>query len=248
MRNTGLLAMVLFIVFVLSSCATGFIPSEEETGAYVQFSGTTETDDYTVTVVGNYEHGMLANHLTLIVRNNGTIPVLVDLNKSAYVGIQSSQRMIDGETRVLYSNLSQPLFTVAPNSSLTRDLYDPNQIGFAGNSSGNESINPRVSVCLTIEGKDQYLDLVLKAPERKTGEVIGSVEFSTIKIYPLFIGSTTSAIIRAAKKEAVKKYGEGVHVENIQYEVNWNPLSLLLYFDAFGFVKNISGTADVVRY
>lgn len=45
MRNTGLLAMVLFIVFVLSSCATGFIPSEEETGAYVQFSGTTETDD-----------------------------------------------------------------------------------------------------------------------------------------------------------------------------------------------------------
>ena len=58
MRNTGLLAMVLFVVFVLSSCATGFIPSEEETGAYVQFSGTTETDDYTVTVVGNYEHGM----------------------------------------------------------------------------------------------------------------------------------------------------------------------------------------------
>ena len=248
MKRIGLLVMVVCIVLAMSSCATGLIPSEEDTGETVQFSGTTETDDYTVTVVGDYAHGVLANHLTLIVRNNGTIPIIVDLNKSAYVGIQSSQRMVDGETRVLYSNLSQPLFTVAPNSSLVRDLYDPNQVGFAGNSSGNDSINPRVSVCLTVDGKDQYLDLVLKAPERKTGEVIGSVEFSSIKIYPLFIGSTTSAIIRAAKKEAVKQFGEGVHVENIQYEVNWNPLSLLLYFDAFGFVKNISGTADVVRY
>lgn len=156
--------------------------------------------------------------------------------------------MVDGETRVIHSSMSQPLFTVAPNSYMVRYLFNSNQSGFIGNNGDIKELNPRVSMCITVNGEDKYCEIVLDK-EEDDHEVIGTVDFWSMRIYPLFIpfGSTTDAIIRTAKKAAIKEYGEGVTVENIQYELNWNPLSLLFYCDLLGIVKNIKGTADVVR-
>ena len=253
MKRNWAIFLCILLMLMISSCATGYIPSEdyEEEDDMISFEGSFENDDFTIAVSANYEDGIVAKYLVLTVNNRGNVPIIVDLNKSAYVGVMSSQRMIDGETRVINSNLAQPLFTVAPKSFLTRMLFDSSQSGFLGNSGDLNVLNPRVSLCLTIDGKDQFFDIELKKPvkieQTETKEVIGQVEFSTIKLYPLFIGSNSKAAIKEAKKEAVKKFGEGVKVENIRYEANWNPLSLLLYFDALGQFRNIKGTADVVR-
>ena len=246
MKRNWAIVLCIFLMLMISSCTTGYILNEESEDGEIYFEGKVETEDYTVIVGANYEDGEIARFLALRVLNNGNIPIVVDLNKSAYVGAMSSQRMVDGETRVINANLAQPLFSVAPKSMLTRSLYDTSQIGFYGNTSEYSGLNPRVSLCLTIDGKDQYCDIELSKPT-STREKTRTVEFSTFKIYPLFIGSNSKAAVKAAKAEAEKQFGKGVSVENIRYEANWNPLSLLLYFDMLGQFRDIKGTADVVR-
>jgi hypothetical protein len=54
-------------------------------------------------------------------------------------------------------------------------------------------------------------------------------------------------LLEQAKKEAEKKYGNNIELTNIEYEGNWSPASILLYFSMLGFVEKASITADVIQ-
>lgn len=253
MKKSILFLVSLIALVALASCSTtGYLMNEEDTIPVVTYAGVVEEDDYKVSVEGDYSNGVVARYLTVSIQNKSNAPIILDLNKSAYSGLSGSARMVDGSTTRMNANLSQPLYTVVPKSSMTRNLYDPSENGFSVGvdieGAENYGLNTHVILCLTIDGKDQYVDVPLRSTiEVVEGEKIGEVSLSFSKWHFLFLGNTRQAVVDKAKAEAIVKYGEGIRIENIRYNGHWTPASLLLYFSLLGWVEKVEVTADVIK-
>lgn len=242
MKRFSLLALIISCLLLLAGCAStsGTLPGESIPNSV---SGTYEDDNIKIIVKGS-TYNSIASSLSATIYNKSNSLVTFDLNNSAYVQLGvSSKRMIDGETLKIDINRSQPSYPVAPNSVITRNLYSTDyELGFPF---ADES---KVLIAYQLDGNLKFAEIqLLNETDIKT-EFVGEVKISKNKWHPFFIGSTVKQLEKDALEQAEGKYGDNVLLSNIRYSTEWSPLSLLLYFNLWGYVEKGELTADVVRY
>lgn len=81
-------------------------------------------------------------------------------------------------------------------------------------------------------------------------EIVGEVSSKTIIpriLFTSFKQQNKKRIAKALIKKAKKKYGNNIDLYLVSTDSSWNVLSLLLYFDCFGFVETVEAKAIVVK-
>ena len=74
MKKTCLLALFACAVMILVSCTTtGYMINEEDTIPIVTYAGIVESDDYKVSIEGDYSNGVVARYLTVFIQNKTNV-------------------------------------------------------------------------------------------------------------------------------------------------------------------------------
>lgn len=248
----------LCLCVLLASCQTGIIEmgtdgtktvlTEKDLEMY-SISGSYEDDDLSISISTEYTD-LVPYYYTVMIKNNTDTLMSFDPNQcvaSAMVG--GSIRLVDGETKKINVNLEQAKFPIAPGSYVSRDMYPVNDVDLIFASSVDTIIIP-----IEKDGKTKFYSVPIEKSYRtETVNVetdieqvpVGKVSLKKTYWQFLFIGNPQDKIVKDLQEEAKRIYGEDAYLGNIKYEQNWNALSLILYFDLFGYVSTIDATADV---
>lgn len=242
----GIILLTIFSFFLIVSCTTttGTIDEYQSGDEGVIIRTSVYTDDK-VSIFATYSSK--SGQFDVLIRNNADSFLKLNYNESAYVSNGISTRVVDGETRRIDSTRTQPSISIPPHSSITRTVCNPESFnaGF--------TLRDNFSLYLVIEEGENttYCKLDFKPSEEEFTEedaLLGSVETSFTLTHWFFTGSTKSEVAQRLLKEAVAQYGydaSTLYLKDIQYTGTWQPTSLLLYFDFFGYVENVTASADV---
>ena len=188
--------------------------------------------------------GYFVQNLTLTIYNKTDSMMNLDLNQSTWVtGNQKSWRLVDGETRKINSNLAQATYGIAPGTSITRDLYPEDEGGIFTNMVS-------IIIVCTIDGDTEVFTVPITTEKQVfeiqgAGEYVGTVSVNRTCWQPLFIGNPQKKIEARLLEEAKAEYGPDAKLGKITYSHHWSGLSLLLYFNALGYVVDAEATAEV---
>ena len=254
MRRIGLLSALVFCLASLVSCASGMIdkyPNGHEVEiveSYVRLSGSYEDDNCNIVV---FTEGTNDNsHFNLTLKNKTSEILTIDGNKLVYSYGNFSSRLVDGNTRKINSNLAQADLVVAPNSFLSVGLYTADEMKISTNTEGTLYISldygtGKKTIGIDLE-KEQPVDQSIVESVADTVKV-GTVSVKGKLWHIFFLGGVKTPVCEKLLAKAKAKYGEDATIENIDYDINWHAgLSMLLYFDMFGYVQSYKATADVV--
>lgn len=243
------------MVLTLVGCktVTGSMDSYEEVKTEQDqrdFEGQAEFNGVTISAVAHKVGGTIAD-IDIEITNKFDKVVIFNVDNSNLVINGTSNRVVVGETKKINSDLQQPTFTIAPNSSLKKTLCNPRSTDYLYGWVFDEQQDLRLSICLNVNGEDAYIDIELSTNESKISykeEKIGEVQAEFTKWHIFFLGSDEFAAANALLKQARKQYGDDTWIKNIKYEANWSPLSLVLYCDLFGYVRQGNASADVYHW
>ena len=245
----GIILLTIFSFFLIVSCTTttGTIDeyqSGDDLGSTKVITRTSVYTDDKVSIFATYSSK--SGQFDVLILNNADSFLKLNYNESAYVSNGISTRVVDGETRRIDSTRTQPSISIPPHSSITRTVCNPESFnaGF--------TLRDNFSLYLVIEEGENttYCKLDFKPSEEELEEstLLGSVETSFTLTHWFFTGNTKSEVAQRLLKEAVAQYGydaSTLYLKDIQYTGTWQPTSLLLYFDFFGYVEKVTASADV---
>lgn len=176
--------------------------------------------------------------------NNTDGMVTFDVNRSVVAVYGQTVRLLDGQTRMINSNLAQATYSVAPGTMVTRELYPEmfQGVAFANATS--------LTLTLVVDGEDKFVNvplacLLVDEDGNVPGEYVGTVSWEGSFWQPLFIGSPTGKMEERLAEEAREQYGPQAMLGSIDYSQEWSAKSLILDFNLLGYVVNAEGEADV---
>ena len=182
-------------------------------------------------------------------KSDKSITIISDLVQYFGKSKEYTTRLIPGETRRIMDASTIPNFMVPPSEKVEKNYTSKDEYySFVYNSKISY-----IAVSYKIGSEEKYLkvpDISLKEEFAPEGTKVGTVESKWIFIHPLFIQLTDlnrEKLYTKALEKAKNKYGKDIYLANLDFEGSWNPLSLVLYFDALGFVENGKLTADVYK-
>jgi hypothetical protein len=174
----------------------------------------------------------------------------------------NSQRFVPEGTKYVDAKQSIPPVSIAPGSKYVKSFSSSDSFYYQSGEYGGWRDLPWIPKDLNgskfvfgyrIGSEEGFLifdgnesSKKMKAPP----QIIGSVSYEKTFWNVLFLKSVDKRrefLLEQATKEAEKKYGNNIELTNIEYEGNWSPASILLYFSMLGFVENASITADVIQ-
>ncbi|MCK9303603.1 MAG: hypothetical protein M0P35_10495 [Bacteroidales bacterium] len=204
-------------------------------------SGTFENDDIKVTAVASDDE--MAQFISIGLNNKTQTPIQVSFDNSTYVDGSKglSTRFVDGDTIKINANLAQTIIPVAPGSLMSKTICSTGPGGVFMFLNGG-----KIYLAYSVGGVEKYAEIVLGSVNEATKNKVGTVSINKTIWHPLFTGNTKDSLHVTLQSEAEKKYGKGVTLSNIQYDAEWSPKSLLLYFSILGYVDNAKASADVL--
>ncbi len=248
-RTLFFVVVAVAMTFALIGCKTmeGSMDSYGKPVLQEELKGKTVHEGITISATA-YKKGNYISDVDVHIWNDTEKVVVWNIDNSSLVVNGSSNRVVVGETIKANANLQQPVFPIAPNTSLSKTLCNPNSDNFSYGWLFLNWESPRLMVCLNVEGQDCFINVELLQAEEKVAEKIGEVSASFTAWHPFFIGGNDGIAAKTLKNEADAKFGNEVWIENINYEAKWSPLSLALIFNLYGYVQKGTATADVYKW
>lgn len=236
MKKILVLVMACLAMLMLAGCSSTEMLKPSSLTEVVK--GEYLDDEVGVVVFGT--PGML--HVGVV--NNTDGMVTFDVNRSVAVVGGEAVRLIDGETRMINSNLAQATYSVVPGTTVTRQLFPEK---FQGVAFANAT---SLTLTLVVGGEDKLVNvplayLLVDEDGNVPGEYVGTVSWEGSFWQPLFIGSPTSKMEERLTEEAYEQYGPQAMLGSIDYSQDWSFKSIILYFNLLGYVVNAEGEADV---
>lgn len=236
-----LIIALLALSLLLVSCATVSIDSYDPNDVGLSTTRGTSYEDDLVSVVIAYD--TTKNYARVTIKNKTDNFLQLDYNQSSLVQFSESLRIVDGESRKIDSAKVQGNITIAPQSSVTRNIFLTDDISIQDGS---------VLYLAIVNGDTTHyctINLDAKVADNREKIVLGAVSDNFTLWHILFLGNTENSVKNRLMEKAIKKYGrEDITLENINYEANWKITSLLLYFDMFGYIQKVTADATVVVY
>lgn len=186
-------------------------------------------------------------------KSDKSITVISDLVQFFGKSREYTTRLIPGETRRIMDASTIPNFMIPPSEKIEKEYTSKDHDNYDASHFVYKSKISYIAVSYKIGSEEKYLkvpDINIKEDFSAEGIKVGTVESNWIFIHPLFIQLTDSnreKLYNRALEKAQNKYGNDVYLANLVFDGSWNPLSLLLYFDALGFVEKGTLTADVYK-
>lgn len=264
------IVMALLVTLMFSSCVTThmvrYTEDEEEREAQnAQFysrgwSGKDENLEVKVTSAYEEEDKQSRKNLSIDFYNISDKPVVLKSDLLSMIDNENGRAYnlisIDGFT--IHSDMAQPDFLIPANKMITRTFVARDAIHYDDGWKTKQWV-PTGDSTLTVTYRDQKdnmeksvtAELTSKTdPEKEAVEVLGTVESSAFYPHILFINPVDwnrRQLYKKALAKAKSKYGENVELYNLDFVGKWNPLSLVLYFDVFGWCENAKLKADVIK-
>ncbi len=246
-----LLVISLLIILLVTSCSTtGQIHSDYDYSLddiITTYAGSFKGKDIDIKTTAEFNNVTrnldIYSNFNIIITNKTNKVIYLDYNKSVYSDLTGSKKLIDGNIRKIDAYQQQPLVPIAPNSSIDTQAFilEPT-FGYGDNSQlylAISNINSSATTHYKISLECKSIDT------NKSIEKIGTVSLEENVWHFFFTKDTEKAIFEKLEKKAKSKYNLQAKIYNIQYEKGWSPLSLVLYFDIFGYVDKVKATADV---
>lgn len=236
------LSIILIGIICLCSCSTTKTIGSSE--VYIPAMGSYEDDTISIRATTrplDLAKPSSSSYIELTVKNKGTSLVSLDLDKSTYNFLTvGSKRLIDGESRVINSNLPQATIPIAPNGMTTRSLFVNDGLIY--------NVASSMYITINTEGKDVGYSIDL-TPSSQSSKIIGRVSVSGSLMTDIY-SNKDAEIQNALMKEAQKLYGNNVQIINIHYEMKTGALGAAAAVLSYGLLtsKSYTATADVVRW
>lgn len=243
MKKTIILLSVL-VCILLASCTTHGSASVYDPDDYDVVAVMSTYEDDSVSVKAVYDNISMQIHVTITNKTDNFLKL--DYNESVFVANSLSSKVCDGETKKIDIAKTQPLISIAPNSSIKRTVCN-------ADDSSNGMFVPlkdTFTLYLTVKDGDSsiYCKLDFVTTEKtENKDVLGTVSDSYTQWHFFFTGDTMQTVQERLLEKAKILYNtEQVHLENISYSAKWSGASLLLYFNLFGYAEKVTASADVV--
>lgn len=182
-------------------------------------------------------------------KSDKSIIIISDLVQFFGRSKEYTSRLLPEETRRVLAASSIPNFMIPSGEKIEKNYtVKDDYYHFI-----YESSISYIAISYKVDSEEKYLKVPNTNYVDQTkfeGTKVGSVQSKWIFIHPLFIQLSDlnrETLYKRAMEKAEDKYGEDVYLANLNFEGSWNPLSLIFYFDAFGFVENGELTADVYK-
>ena len=245
--------LCLIIAVVLTGCATsGMISTygDSKVGASLMESITGNYTDEDVTVSAETitdPDKRTVRSLAITVTNTGDTPVIIDLDRSAFIHDAISERVVNGETRKLDAANPQAVSVAAPGTSINLNLFSGTGEDYSFNIWKTNACS--LMLALNIDGSDRYVTIPLSSSDEfaPDAEYLGTISAEKNIWHFLFIGGREEKLKTLIQEKATEEFGVEAYVANVRYSTNWSALSLVLYFNMLGYVENCTVTADVYR-
>ena len=230
--------LILFTLLTLSSCTT--IPNHSN------LLSTYDDDNLLATIA------VADEYINLNIKNktNSVITLSVEGSTTTMKNGETSKLIPEG-TIYLQANAVQSPLSITPNGVLKKAFIPASAIAWDNSNwkiqSWVDSTNFSLVFPYLIDGKQKFIIVQTSFSEKK--DILGSVEASKTYWHLLFGGKDKykDELYKIALEDAINQYGKDIILVNASYNGEWSPLSLVLYFDIFGYVDNITFKADVQK-
>lgn len=247
------LFFVVLVVFLLASCTTiGQVESpydyslDNVSELFSGFYSDNEVEVIATAMLDNEYERLLkfTTGIEVVIKNKSNKVFSLDYNQSVFVLKDISIRVVDGESRVIDSQKTQPLYPIAPKTSICRLVCNADSdFGFA------ISDDVKLVLALTDGQYTKYVHIDFSNKQIKDTNIklnkVGTVSIDKTVWHFFFTGDSIEKAVEELEGKAKEKYGPDAVINNIKYKKSWSALSLALYFDIFGYVDKITAEADV---
>lgn len=247
--KSSLIYLIITVFYVIPGCVT------TEQLARTEIFGF-ENDDLSARLEVESDQWV-----TLKVTNKKNDALILQTDLASFSSDGSTEKLIPSGTMYIDSNRSQPPITIPPQSSFTKGFSSASASRYVRDYGWKTEnwipanlVNTKFVFGYKEGGREKFI--VFKGTEISKysptvipalGKVNVEERFWNYLFVIKPIPERREALRLLALKKAKEKFGPDVEIRNLQYEGQWSPLSLVLYFSMLGFVENASLEAEVFK-